>query len=113
MAKRRNFSAAFKAKVAVGRKILIGLSCSQVVHVVQTTKHGSRDDLTLVLATGRWHRRTGSTLSDRSARTPMIEIGNILSQGPAQVALIEDEYVIETLGSGRSYLPLGDRVGLG
>ncbi len=43
----------------------------------------------------------------------MIEIVDILSQDPAQMALIEDEHVIQTLGSGRSHPELGDRVGLG
>ena len=39
---------------------------------------------------------------DRPVRTPLIEIEDILSQEPAQLALIEDEYVIQTLGSGRA-----------
>ncbi len=43
----------------------------------------------------------------------MIEVVDILSQDPAQVAFIEDELVIQTLGSGRSHPALGDSVGLG
>ncbi len=52
-------------------------------------------------------------MSDRPVRTPVIEIVDILGQDPAQVAFIEDEHVIQTLGSGRSHPPLGNRVRLG
>ena len=43
----------------------------------------------------------------------MIERGDILTQDPAQLALIEDEHVVQTLGSGRSHPALCDRVGPG
>ncbi len=43
----------------------------------------------------------------------MIEIVDILGQDPAQVALIEDEHVIQSLASDRFHPALGDRVGLG
>ena len=42
----------------------------------------------------------------------MIEVGDILTQDLAQVSLIEDKHVIQTLGSHRSHPSLGDRVGL-
>jgi hypothetical protein len=40
----------------------------------------------------------------------MIEIGHILAEDPAQVAFIEDRHVIQTLGPGRFYPSLGDRI---
>ena len=43
-------------------------------------------------------------------RTPMIEIGGILGQDLAQVTLIEDDVVIQTLGSLRPHPALGDHI---
>ncbi len=42
----------------------------------------------------------------------MIEVGDIFRQDPAQMARIEDAYVVEALGSRRSDPALGDRIGL-
>ena len=41
----------------------------------------------------------------------MIEIDHVLAQHPAQVALIEDKHMIQTLGPGRPHPPLSDRIG--
>jgi len=44
-------------------------------------------------------------------RPPVIEIAHILGQNLRQMALIEDEYVVQALGPHRSHPALGDRVG--
>ena len=70
--------------------------------MVQPAEHRFRADLGPRLAIRSWSSRTGSTLPDGPVWTPMIEIADILTQDPAQLALIEDEHVVQTLGSGRS-----------
>jgi hypothetical protein len=44
-------------------------------------------------------------------RTPVVEVADIFGQGPLQIALIEYENVVQTLGPDRSHPPLGDGVG--
>ncbi len=42
--------------------------------------------------------------------TPRIEVGDVLVQRPLEVALVDDEQMIQTLGPGRSDPALGERV---
>ena len=44
-------------------------------------------------------------------RAPIVEIADILGQDFLQMALIEDEHVVQALGSGGSHPALGDGVG--
>src|SRR5260370_34148333 len=53
-----------------------------------------------------------SALTDRAMRAPAIEILHVLRQHYPQMALIEDEQVIQTFGPQGSHPALGDRVGL-
>jgi hypothetical protein len=78
---------------------------------MQPIEYRPRDDIPTYIAQDSRRRRTGCALAHRPVRTPVVEIGNILGQGLSQVALVEDEYLIQTLGSDRPYPPLGDRVG--
>ena len=53
----------------------------------------------------------GRPLSKRSMRAPVVEVADIFGQGPLQMALIEYENVVQTLGPDGSHPPLGDGVG--
>jgi hypothetical protein len=50
-------------------------------------------------------------LSNRAVRAPAVEILDILGQDFPQMALIEDEHVVEAFGPDRSHPTLGNRVG--
>ena len=70
------------------------------------------DDLfSLSASMRRNHPRAGRPLSQRSMRTPVVEIADILGQHLLQMALIEDEHVVQALAPDRSYPALGDGVG--
>ena len=56
-------------------------------------------------------RCAGRPLSQRSMRAPVVEIADILGQHLLQMTLIEDENVVQALGSDGSYPALGDGVG--
>ena len=57
------------------------------------------------------HRGARRTLSNRTMRTPVVEIADILGQDILQMALIEYEHVVQALRPDRSHPALGDRVG--
>ena len=57
-------------------------------------------------------RSARSSLPDRSMRTPLVEVGNVFSQHPTQVAFTDDEGVIQALLPDRSHPALGYGIGL-
>jgi hypothetical protein len=80
---------------------------------MEASKHWYCDDLSSLVASMRrtCPRRAGRTLSNRTMRLPVIEIADILGQNLRQMALIEDEYVVQALRPDRSHPALGDGVG--
>src|SRR5215468_426034 len=60
-----------------------------------------RDDVSSLSASTRraCSRCAGRPLSQRSMRAPVVEIADILGQDLLQMALIEDEHVVQALGS--------------
>jgi len=80
--------------------------------MMQATQHGFCDDLSTALTLIFGARgRAGGPLSNRAMRAPVVEITYILGQDLLQMALIENQHVIQTFGSDRSHPSLGDRVG--
>ena len=81
--------------------------------MMETPKHWCCDDLSCLGASMRRRCRqcAGRTLSNRTMRPPVIEIAHILGQNLRQMALIEDEDVVQALGPDRSHPALGDGVG--
>src|SRR5262249_22206176 len=72
-----------------------------------------RDDVSSLSASMRraCSRCAGRPLSQRSMRAPVVEIADILGQDPLQMALIEDEHVVQALGSDGPHPALGDGIG--
>jgi hypothetical protein len=99
--------------MGVGCRNRIGLSCGPLINVMETSEHGYCDNLSSLGASMRrkWHRRAGRTLSNRAVWAPVVEIADILGQDFLQMALIEDEHVVEALGPDRSHPALGNGVG--
>src|SRR5215831_19274837 len=79
---------------------------------MKASEHRYRDDLSSLSASMRraCSRCAGSPLSQRSMRA-VVEIADIFGQGPLQMALIEDEHVVQALGSDGSHSAFGDGVG--
>jgi hypothetical protein len=77
---------------------------------MQTAKHRLSDDLSVARFADRRIDRPWSALADRAVRASAIEILRILGQHSAQMALIEDEHVVQALSAQRSYPALGDRI---
>ena len=82
---------------------------------MEASEHRCCDDLlTLSAPTGRrCCQRAGRALADRTMRAPVVEIADILAQDLLQMALIEDEHMVEALDPDRSHPALGDRVSAG
>src|SRR5262245_52807617 len=80
---------------------------------MKASEHRYRDDLSSLSASMRrvCSRCAGRPLSQRSMRPPIVVIANIFGQDFLQMALIEDEYVVQALGSDRSHPAL--RYGVG
>src|SRR5262252_9280184 len=72
-----------------------------------------RDDVSSLSASMRraCSRCAGRPLTQRSMRAPVVEIADILGQDPLQMALIEDEHVVQALGSDGPHPALGDGIG--
>src|SRR5262249_10112450 len=81
--------------------------------MMETSEHGYCDDPSSLGASMRrkWLRRAGRTLSNRTVWAPAVEVADILGQDFLQMALIEDEHVVQALGPDRSHPALGNRVG--
>src|SRR5215472_6216352 len=69
--------------------------------VAKAAQYRYRDDLSSLSASTRraCSRCAGRPLSQRSMRAPVVEIADILGQDPLQMALIEDEHVIQAVAS--------------
>src|SRR5215472_7865763 len=80
---------------------------------MKASEHGYRDDLSSFSASTRraCSRCAGRPLSQRSMRAPVVEIADISGQDLLQMALIEDEHVVQALGPDGSHPAL--RYGVG
>src|SRR5262245_18218962 len=72
---------------------------------MKASEHRYRDDLSGLSASMRrvCSRCAGRPLSQRSMRAPIVEIANIFGQDFLQMTLIEDEHVVQALGSDESH----------
>jgi len=96
----------------VGRKNSRDASRGQTIDVVQAAEHGLRNDLP-ILRFSVWRLdRAWSALTDGAMRTPAIEILHILRQRGPQMALIQNEHVVQTFGSQGLHPAFSDRFGL-
>src|SRR5215831_187036 len=68
---------------------------------MKASEHRCRDDLSSLSASMRraCSRCAGRPLPQRSMRAPVVEIADIFGQDLLQMALIEDEHVVQALGS--------------
>src|SRR5262249_19095597 len=80
---------------------------------MKPAEHRFCDDLSGVSLSlrPRCCRRAWSTLSNRAMRAPVVEIIEILRKDLLQLALIENEQVVQALGPDRSHPALRDCVG--
>src|SRR5262249_60593597 len=80
---------------------------------MKPSEHRYRDDLSSLSASMRracsWS--AGRQLSQRPMRAPVVEIADIFGQDLLQMALIEDEHVVQALGSDGSHPALGYGIG--
>jgi hypothetical protein len=100
--------------LAVGRRNGTEPLCRSLINVMEASEHGYPDELCSLIASMRgifcrW--RAGRPLSQRSMRAPPVEITDIFGQDLLQMALIDDEHVVEAFGPDRSHPTLGNRVG--
>ena len=83
-----------------------------MIDMVQAAEHRFADDHpTLRVAAWQLDCAWGA-LTGRAMGTLAIEVPHIFRQHSPQMALIEDEQVIQTFGSQGSHPAFGDRVGL-
>jgi hypothetical protein len=96
----------------VGRRNWTRLSCGPLINMMEASEHGHCDDLSSLSASIRRVCRpcAGRTLSNRAMRAPVVEVTDILGQDLLQMALIEDEHVIQALRPDRSHPAFGDGV---
>src|SRR5690349_19729194 len=80
---------------------------------MKPSEHRYRDDLSSLTASMRraCSRCAGRPLSQRSMRAPVVEIADIFGQDLLQMVLIEDEHVVQALGSDGSHPALGYGIG--
>jgi hypothetical protein len=80
-------------------------SCGLLINVMKPSEHRYRDDLSSLSASMRraCSRCAGRPLSQRSMRAPAVEITDIFGQDLLQMPLIEDEHVVQALGSDGSH----------
>ena len=83
-----------------------------MVDMMQSAENGFRHDLP-ALRTALWLCCCAwSALTDRAMRAPAIEVLDLFRQYHPQMALIEDQHVVETFGPQRFHPALGDGVSL-
>ena len=87
--------------------------CGQLIDVMQAAQDGFRDDLASLPKRLNRFTRAKSTLPDRSLWAPLVEVGDVLGQHTTQMALIQDQKVIQTFGPDRSNPSLRNGIGLG
>ena len=82
------------------------------MNVMQSTEYRPCDNLAVGLPRSNLNdcRITGRTLTKRSMRTPAVEICDIRRNRSTQMALGEDEQVVEILGSRGSHPTLRNRI---
>src|SRR5262245_54561327 len=78
--------------------------------MMQPAEHRPTDDPAGRVGYGRGRRPARRALPQPSMRSPHIEIGEVHVQHPLKVALVEDDYMVQTLTPRRSDPPLGERV---
>src|SRR5215471_20783355 len=79
---------------------------------MKPSEHRYRDDLSSLTSMRRaCSRCAGRPLSQRSMRAPVVEIADIFGQDLLQMALIEDEHVVQALGSDGPHPALGYGIG--
>src|SRR5215467_4226176 len=79
---------------------------------MKPSEHRYRDDLSSLTSMRRaCSRCAGRPLSQRSMRAPVVEIADIFGQDLLQMVLIENENVIQALGSDGSHPALGYGIG--
>ena len=81
-----------------------------VINMMETSKHRYCNDLSSLNASLRRRCRRWAVVQSNDG-APVVEIADILGQNLRQMALIEDEYVVQALGPDRSHPALGDGVG--
>src|SRR5215471_12374427 len=88
-------------------------SCGLLINVMKASEHRNRHDLLSFSVSMRraCFRCAGRPLSQRSMRAPVVEIADIFGQDLLQMALIEDEHVVQALGSDGSHPALGYGIG--
>src|SRR5215831_86085 len=88
-------------------------SCGSLINVMKASEHRYRDDLSSLSASMRraCSRCAGRPLPQRSMRAPVVEIADIFGQDLLQMALIEDEHVVQALGSDGPHPALGYGIG--
>src|SRR5499426_2090405 len=106
-------SRAVQSRRCRAQKLDPSSSCGLLINVMKASKHRYRDDLSNLGASMRrtCSRCAGRPLSQRSMRPPIVVIANIFGQDLLQMALIQDEHVVQALGSVGSHPALGDGVG--
>src|SRR6516162_516838 len=78
--------------------------------MMQPAEHRPTDDLADRVGYGRRRRPARRALAQPSMRSPRIEVGDVFVQHPLQVALVEDDHMVQTLIPRRSDPPLRERV---
>ena len=81
-----------------------------MIDVMQTAKHRLPDDLPVARIADRRIDCAWSALADRAVRAPAIEILHIFRHSRTQMALIEDEHMVQAFCAQRSHPALGDRI---
>jgi hypothetical protein len=79
------------------------LSCGLLIDMMQATQDRFCDDFSAFGSTYVDRRRAGGPLPIRAMRAPAIKIIDVLCQNLLQMALVENQQVIQTLGSDRSH----------
>src|SRR5262245_35672717 len=80
---------------------------------MKASEHRCRDDLSSLSASMRraCSRCAGRPLTQRSMRAPVVKITDIFDQDLLQMALIEDENMVQALASHGPHPALGDGIG--
>src|SRR5262245_49792350 len=92
---------------AVGRK---KASRYVVRDMMQPAEYRPAGDPARRIGYGRWGPPARRALAQPPMRAPRIEVGDVLVQDARQVALVDDEPVIQTLRSRRPGPSFGERV---
>jgi hypothetical protein len=78
--------------------------------MMQSAEHRPTHDPACWVGLGRQSGSAWRSLAQPPMGTPRIEVGHVLVQDALQVALVDDDHMIQTFGSDRSDPPLRERV---